>query len=108
MSLWRCEIKWDAGYINSRFKALAFSPGNERGSTISESATFKWMIMEPPNRNERATRVEVQRLASALVAAGWQRLGHGRAWYSERFVWPHDDPPPDRIELAPVGEKRAS
>jgi hypothetical protein len=84
---WRCEIRWDAGYVNSSFKALAYPPGESRGRTIGESATFKWRIMDPPDPREDATLAEVQRLASALAAAGWQRVGRGLNWYSERYVW---------------------
>jgi hypothetical protein len=105
---WRCEIRWDAGYINSRFEALAYPPGKKRGRTIGESATFKWMVMEPPDPREHATLAEVRRLASALVAAGWQRVGHGPNWYSERYAWRREGPPPDHVELAPIQGGRAS
>jgi hypothetical protein len=107
LDLWRCEIKWDAGYVNSSFKVLAYPPGKQRGRTIGESATFKW-IMEPPDPRGRATLAEVRRLASALAAAGWQRVGHGPNWYSERYVWRREEPPPDHVELAPVEGGRAS
>jgi hypothetical protein len=105
---WRCEIRWDSGDVNASFKALAYPPGKKRGRTIGESATFKWRIMEPPDPREHATLAELRRLESALAAAGWQRVGHGPDWYSERYVWRREDPPPDHIELAPVEGGRAS
>ena len=97
---WRCEIRWDAGYINSSFKATAFAPGEKRGTTIGESATFKWMVMDPPNPQERAIVAEARRLAAALVEAGWQPLGRGSAWFSGRYVWDREEPPPQHVELA--------
>ena len=107
LDLWRCEITWDAGYVNSSFKALAYPPGEERGRPIAESATFKWMFLEPPNRRERGTLAEVRRLASALAAAGWQRVPGGPTWYSGRYVWRREGPPPDHVELAPAEEERS-
>jgi hypothetical protein len=108
LDLWRCEIKWDAGYVNSSFKVLAYPPGKKRGRTIGESATFKWMIMEPPDPRGRATLAEVRRLGSALAAAGWQRVEHGPNWYSERYAWRREEPPPDHVDPAPVEGERAS
>lgn len=102
LDVWRCEIRWDAGYVRSSFKALAYPPGKKRGRTIAESESFKWMIMEPPDPRERATVAEVRRLASALVAAGWELVGHGPNWYSGRYAWRREEPPPDHVELAPV------
>jgi hypothetical protein len=108
LDLWRCEIRWDAGYVKSSFKTMAYPPGKKRGRTIGESATFKWMLMNAPDPRERATRAEVRRLASALAAAGWQRVGHGPDWYSGRYVWRREEPPPDHLELAPVEGARTS
>jgi hypothetical protein len=108
LDVWRCEIRWDAGYVSSSFKALAYPPGKKRGRTIAESAKFKWMIMEPPDPRERATLAEVRRLASALAAAGWQRVGHGPNWYSGRYAWRREEPPPDHVEPAPVEGEQAS
>ncbi len=105
---WRCEIRWDAGYVKSSFKALAYPPGKKRGRTIAESATFKWTFMEPPDPGDRAPLAEVRRLASALDAVGWQRVGHGPNWYSGRYAWRREEPPPDHVELAPVEGERAS
>jgi hypothetical protein len=100
--LWRCEIRWDAGYINSSFKAMVFPPGKRRGRAVGESATFKWMIMDSPNPEQQATVAELRRLGSALVAVGWQPVGQGTDWYSGRFVWRGQEPPPDHVELAPA------
>ncbi len=87
---------------------MVFPPGKRRGRAVAESATLKWMIMEPPHPEDQATLAEFRRLASALVAAGWQPIGRGTEWYSGRLVWRGQEPPPDHVELAPAkGETKA-
>ena len=39
--LWRCEIRWHAGYRRSRFEAVALEPARRRGQPIGRSATFQ-------------------------------------------------------------------
>jgi hypothetical protein len=102
--LWRCEIRWDPGYVNSSFKALAFAPGKRRGKTVGESAAFKWLMLESPDPQEAAIVAEVRSLAAALVEAGWQPIRRGPHWFSGRYVWRREEPPPDHVELAPAGQ----
>ena len=108
LDLWRCEIKWSAGYIVSSFKATAYPPDRKRGRTVGESARFKWMIMGPPDPHDPETVAELRRLASALVAAGWEPAGRGADWYSGRYVWRGSEPPPGHVELAPAEGGTAS
>jgi hypothetical protein len=42
----------------------------------------------------------VRDLMIALEAQGWTPVAPGGRWYSRRFVWPHDGPPPG-VEGAP-------
>jgi hypothetical protein len=113
--LWRCEIEWDAGYLSSRFGAVAYPPRGKRGRTVGTSARFRWLLMaEPdplpdattPTPRARAQAQEVQeavrRMVAALEAAGWERAGRGAHWYAERFCWRREGSPPARIEPAPA------
>jgi hypothetical protein len=97
---WRCELKWDAGYFNSRFQAVAFPPGTEPGHPVAAGPPFKWTFMSDPDPKGRRHLAQVRELASALEAAGWERIGRGSAWYSQRFVWRREGRPPERVELA--------
>jgi hypothetical protein len=108
LDLWRCEITWRAGYVNSSFKAMVFAPGKRRGRAVAHSATLKWLIMEPPDPEDQATLAELRRLASALVATGWQPIGRGVGWYSGRFVWRGQGPPPDHVGVASAEGKAKS
>jgi hypothetical protein len=105
-SLWCCEIKWDAGYVKSRFKAVVHRPGQRRGHAIGSSAEFKWQFMGDPDPNSLEYQAEVRGLAMALEAEGWQRIGRGADWYSERFVWRGEGEPPDHVEPVPVDVRR--
>ena len=104
-TVWRCEIAWDAGYVTSRFHALAFPPGSKQGERIGSSAPLRWMFKDDPDRTSPAHTAAVRSLEVALTAAGWQRAGRGPAWYSKRFVWRQADPPPRRIEPFPMHEQ---
>ena len=97
--LWRCEIRWDAGLVNSRFAAVAFEAGERRGRAIGDSATFKWLMMSDPDPGAEEYLKELRRLTASLKAAGWEFVGRGPKWYSARFVWRRTATPPGRIEL---------
>jgi hypothetical protein len=94
---WRCEITWDAGWAESRFQAVVYRPRRRRGRAIGASPGLRWLLMGNPDARSQEHRECVGSLAGALEAAGWERAGRGSGWYSERFVWPHDAPPPDRL-----------
>lgn len=96
-TLWRCEIKWHAGYVNSYFEAAAHGPGRRRGVTLAQSDLHKWLLKDDPVKGNALYTAQVRRLAGRLVAAGWSPAGRGRHWYELRFVWRHAEPP-DRLE----------
>ena len=85
--LWRCEIRWDAGWIDSRFQAVTYRPRGRRGRSIGASGPTKWRLMGQPEPDRPEHREAVHDLASALETAGWERVGQGADWYSERFWW---------------------
>ncbi len=101
-ALWRCEIKWHAGYVNSYFEASAHGPGRRRSITLAQSDLHKWLMKDDPERGNALYTGQVRRLADQLVEAGWVPAGRGRHWYELRFVWRHAAPP-DRLE--PVAAK---
>ena len=101
--LWRCEITWHAGYVNSHFSAVAHKPGRRRGTTVGSSDVFKWLLMADPEPQVARYRAPVRRLHEQLLAAGWEPAGRGRKWYALRYVWRHDEPPPEHLDAAPAG-----
>ena len=100
--LWRCEIKWHAGYANSAFRAVAHGPKRYRGVTLGHSETFKWLLKADPAASDPRFVGQVRRLAARLTAAGWEPAGRGRSWYELRFVWRQEDAPPEPLEPEPV------
>jgi hypothetical protein len=93
--LWRCELRWRAGYLHSHFEAVALEPGRRRGHPIGRSATFKWLLMGDPTPQEFQSPVD--ELSDALASAGWERIADGADWYSHRYVW-RGDAPPGRLD----------
>jgi len=104
--LWRCEIKWHAGYVNSDFRAVAHAPKRRRGVTLGHSETFKWLLMDYPDANDTRFVGQVPGLADRLTAAGWEPAGQGRSWYELRFVWRREGAPPGQLDPAPVAASR--
>src|SRR3712207_7972096 len=53
----------EAGYVKSRFSAVAHEPGKRRGTTIGASEPFKWTLMADPEpqtaqyRDRKSTRL---------------------------------------------------
>jgi hypothetical protein len=105
--LWRCEIKWDAGWIDSRFQAVSYRPGGRRGHAIGASAPIKGLLMGQPKADRPEHRGVFHDLASALETAGWEHLGQGADWYSERFSWRHQGAPEERLDPPASGEAPA-
>jgi hypothetical protein len=101
-TLWRCEVQWDAGYRMSRFTATMRRPRARRGQVVAASEPFKWMLMTEPSDDGADYRAAVDALVRALQTAGWERIDTGPEWWGERFVWRHDEPPPDRVDVEPV------
>lgn len=96
--LWRCEIMWDAGWIDSRFQAVTYRPRGRRGRAIGGSGPIKGRLMGQPEPDRPEHHEAVQDLASALETAGWERVGRGADWYSERFWWRHEGAPAERLD----------
>jgi hypothetical protein len=99
--MWRCELRWDPGLVNSRFEALAYAPGERQGRAIGGSATFRWLMRRDPDPAAQEYRTELGRLTAELQAAGWDYVGRGTKWYSACFVWRRPGTPPDHIEPQP-------
>ena len=97
---WRCEIKWDAGWIDSRFEAVTYRPRGRRGRAIGASSALKRRLMAQPDPDRPEDRAALDELAFALESAGWERVSQGAGWYSERFWWRHDGVPAERLDLA--------
>ncbi len=104
--LWRCEIKWHAGYANSDFRAVAHGPKRHRGVTLGHSETFKWLLKGVPAASDARFLGQVRRLADRLAAAGWEPAGRGPSWYELRFVWRREGAPPEQLDPAPVEADR--
>jgi hypothetical protein len=104
--LWRCEIGWEAGWAKSRFRALAYAPGERRGREIRRSRALPWLLMAQPSPTSEEHRREVDSLAGFLIANGWEPVGTGAGWYARRFYWPDEagsrDPPSTPDEAEPV------
>jgi hypothetical protein len=88
---WRCEIAWDAGWARSRFRALAYAPGERRGREIRRSRALPWLLMAQPSAASDEHRRELESLAGALTDGGWEPVGTGSGWYARRFYQPGDD-----------------
>jgi hypothetical protein len=97
-SLWRCEVRWKAGAEGARFAAVAYGPGKRRGRAVEDPAACHWPGAGKPDFDNDEYRRELRRLATALHAAGWERLGRGEQWYSARFLWRGTEPPPRCLE----------
>ena len=104
--LWRCEIKWHAGYVNSDFRAVAHEPTRHRGLTLGHSETFKWLLMDDPEESDARFVGQVRGLADRLTVAGWEPAGRGRNWYELRFVWRRKGAPPEQLDPAPAKAAR--
>jgi MYXO-CTERM domain-containing protein len=98
--LWRCEIRWRAGYINSRFTLVARRPAERRPTPLASSQTFKWMIMNDPEPASQDFRDAVMQLDEQITDAGWEPVGSGREWWELRYVWRGAGDPPLQLDPA--------
>jgi hypothetical protein len=110
--LWRCELRWDSGVVNSRFEVVVYEPGGGRGCAIAGGSTFKWLVKGDPDPRSPAYRAELARLRAELEDAGWEHVGRGLRWYSERFLWrrpgaPRGAAPRKRDDEKESGRRRA-
>jgi hypothetical protein len=97
---WRCEITWHTDPVCSRFHAMAAPPGRAGAREIARSAAYAPLphALAVPPTEELCTAVD--RLASALLAAGWHPVMGGEGWFADRFVWRGDgDPPSERARV---------
>ena len=79
---------------------MATEPGHRRGKTVGASEPFKWLLMADPNPQAQDQRAEVRALDEQIVAAGWEPVGRGRWWSALRYVWPHENPPPELAKVS--------
>ena len=93
-ALWRCEIRWRAGWISSRFEAVAAPPGERRGRPVGTTDPLKWTLKSDPDPDGADTRAALAQLVRELLGAGWEREGRGRHWYAQRFSWRREGDPP--------------
>jgi hypothetical protein len=107
-TLWRCEIRFDAGYSASRFTATMHPPAGSEGRTrvVARSEPLRWLFMSPPDPKVPEHRGAAVALARALRAAGWEVVGRGGGWFAERYVWRHDGEPPTDIDVPEPAEQR--
>jgi hypothetical protein len=99
--LWRCEIRWTAGWVDSRFEVVVRRPGGLRSRPIGVSAPLQPVLKGPPDAGSAEAETALRALVSALETAGWRPAGRGAAWYAHRFTWSGAGKPPDRVEPAP-------
>jgi hypothetical protein len=104
---WWCEIEWGTALVNSRFQVVVHERGSRRGRAVGASAA-KWFFMSEPDGALPEVRTEMRRLADAVEAAGWEPAGRGAHWYSERFAWRREGPPPGHVAQAAGEATRAS
>src|SRR3954452_257011 len=67
----RCEIRWEAGWSESHFEAVAYGPEDRRGTPIAASSELRWLFMGGPDPREPAHREALFGIACELEAAGW-------------------------------------
>jgi hypothetical protein len=91
---WRCEVAWDAGWVESRFEARGYAPRRRSGRPIAASAALRWLLMGSPDPESAAHGEALRALEAELERSGWEPAGRGADWYSTRFSWPLGDPPP--------------
>jgi hypothetical protein len=98
--LWRCEIAWHAGYLSSSFRAMATEPGRRRPREVGRSEPQRLWGSAPPEPPTVELLTAADRLATALLEAGWEAVeGGGDAWYAARFAWRHQEPPTHRLRV---------
>ncbi len=104
--LWRCEIAWHAGYLSSGFRAMATEPGRRRPREVGRSEPQRLWGAAPPEPPTAELLAAADRLAAALLHAGWEPVeGGGDTWYAARFAWPHEEPPPRRLRVRSMPEE---
>ncbi|HEV7496124.1 hypothetical protein [Baekduia sp.] len=104
--LWRCEIAWHAGYLSSGFRAMATEPGRRRAREVGRSEPQRLWGAAPPEPPTAELLAAADRLAAALLHAGWEPVeGGGDTWYAARFAWPHEEAPPRRLRVRSMPEE---
>jgi hypothetical protein len=93
-ALWRCEIRWRRGWLESHFEAMAHDPAGA-SRPVASWDSFKGTMRAGPDPIDVRARAAVRALRDTLVADGWNRVEPGAPWYAERFVWRRGGTPPD-------------
>jgi hypothetical protein len=93
---WQCVLRWRTADDGSRYEAVMLAPGTQDGKVVQSRLTSTLLL-----------HGRVERLTESLVEAGWERVPGddedepaeaGAPWFSRRFVWLGESPPPERIE----------
>ena len=84
------EIDLWRGYVKSHFYAVA--RGNGKPKVVAASGDFRLLGREV-RPDAQAVRVAHAAVVEALVAAGWEEVEPGEAWYKRRFRRPGDPVP---------------
>lgn len=107
--LWRCELRWSAGWARSRFEAVAQEPHGGKRLPVATSEPFSWMLHADPAADDAEVRDAVGELSELLLADGWTEVEPGRRWYARRYVWRRDGAPPthdQRRSASEAGRRR--
>lgn len=81
---WTAELEWRDTDDGPCFVVIARADDNAGEITVAHSAPLNWPPEGPAS--VRALTDAVHTLEAALLAAGWQPLPHGNAWYAKRFI----------------------
>jgi hypothetical protein len=78
-----CEIVFWQGYVKAMFYGRIFGPEGE-ALAVAESPTFRSHGNGLPEETE-AARAAYEVVRQRLIAAGWQHVDKGSAWYADVF-----------------------
>jgi HD-GYP domain-containing protein (c-di-GMP phosphodiesterase class II) len=90
-SVWGCEIAWRPRRVRSRFQAVMVPPDG-RTLVVAESKGLPW-----PPKDGRELTTALDALVASIVAAGWEPVQSGGAWYARRFLWRQEGEPPAKL-----------
>jgi hypothetical protein len=79
-----CEIGWWHGYVKADFFALALG-ADQHEFEAARSPQFWWYRSDPPGSDHEGARSAHEALVHKLIDNGWEPMGRGAVWYSQRF-----------------------
>jgi hypothetical protein len=100
---WTAEIEWHETQGAPRFRVVARTAEGAGAVALLTTRPLHW----PPVGSEgvQALTDAADALEATLLAAGWQPLPPGDAWYAKRFAWepPQRAPSPDSEHTGRLG-----